>query len=223
MSPALIRPRPTSTSVPVIARTIWWQERVGADLEPQERHAERVVGPPRSTAPSAPGAPGSPGAPRRAASGDGRTRAKSCSPTSGSAGQLQHGEVERLRARARRPAPAADGRRACSAPCSGSAASVALKRALKSSATQPGRAARSSARTSGSRGAPRRRGRSPAGRSSEITWPQPCTPASVRPAPVSSTGVADDARHRLGERAGDGRDAVVGGEAVEARGRRRQR
>ena len=47
------------------------------------------------------------------------------------------------------------------------------------------------------------------------TWPQPWTPASVRPAPGQFDRGAHDARHRGGELAHDGARLAVDGEAVE--------
>ena len=63
---------------------------------------------------------------------------------------------------------------------------------------------------------PRRRPRATAA-SKLTTWPQACTPASVRPAPVSSTGWRSTRSSASVERAGDGRHPGVGREAVEAR------
>ena len=47
------------------------------------------------------------------------------------------------------------------------------------------------------------------------TCPQPCTPASVRPAPVSSTGWRTTRRHGRREFTHDGTQLAVDGEAVE--------
>ena len=61
----------------------------------------------------------------------------------------------------------------------------------------------------------RGRGPRPSRTSTWTTWPRAWTPASVRPAQMSSTAVADDDGDGLGQRAGHGALARLGGEAAE--------
>ena len=172
---------PTSTRVPTIERTIWWQNAVACDLEAQHAVTEIV---PRASSTRRTSVTGS-----RLGPGFGRRQndAKSCSPMQGIAAEA-HGRAGRAglgtHQAGRRPgtgrAPAG------SAPCSGSARQRAEKRASKSRARRCGLAHHdASGRQSALHAPAGPLGQVEAGRRrrrSCTTWPQACTPASVRPA-----------------------------------------
>ena len=152
-------------------------ERGGADLVAQ--HAVAEVDPARLEHP--PHAWSSPRGPC------GRTTAKSCSPTNGSAPRRSSEQVERLGHPPRVPGEERVGRRRGSRSCSGTSRQCAECRASKPASTSSASRTTISgpscavhrARCTTSASTPS------AARATLTTWPHACTPASVRPAHVS--------------------------------------
>ena len=128
---------------------------------------------------------------RPTAWGDGRTTAKSCSPTSSGAHARAHGvEVEVARHPPGQVAARTGRARRGSAPCSGSGAIVAEKRASKSSSTIAAGAHHDPVRAEAVQRLlePLQVDIRTAARRSVTTWPQAWTPRSVRPAQVIVIG-----------------------------------
>ena len=177
-----ILPTPTSTSVPTIERTICWQNAVARDVEAQ--HAVAEVVPARRRAPAAPWS--SRRGPLR------QNEEKSCSPRNGSAASRSSPRSSGSGTPPGGAGQERDRARAGSGSCSGSARQRAERRASKSRVDQRRRRARRPRGRSWrvDRVRRRARGRCRRRRRPGPTPPGPsaCTPASVRPAQVSSTG-----------------------------------
>ena len=159
-------------------------ERVGPDLEAQVRRVVQRRPAGRQHAPHQRRL-GSPSA----TFGRRQNEVKSCSPISGSHAACIAQTGQRLGHEPGPPGEQRVRRRRRSTRRSGSAAtsprSGRRSRRRPTSAVAHGDRRRAQLVQPPGRG---RRGRSSAGRSPETTWPQAWTPASVRPAPVSSTG-----------------------------------